>query len=65
MREHQRESQLRQDKRRPARARTRVPQIGSEPVRSPIEGECCPEGHGPLRLWEGTPRCWTCGWPYR
>jgi len=21
----------------------------------------CPEGHGPLRLWEGRPRCWTCG----
>jgi hypothetical protein len=23
----------------------------------------CPRGHGPLRQWEGKPRCWTCGWP--
>jgi hypothetical protein len=22
----------------------------------------CPNGHGPLRTWEGRLRCWTCGW---
>ena len=21
----------------------------------------CPHGHGPLRLWDGKSRCWTCG----
>jgi hypothetical protein len=25
----------------------------------------CPRGHGKLRDWEGKPRCWTCGWPWR
>lgn len=24
----------------------------------------CPNGHGPLRDWEGSKRCWDCGWPY-
>lgn len=24
----------------------------------------CPMGHGPLRMWEGQPRCWKCGWTY-
>ncbi len=23
----------------------------------------CPHGHGPLKIWDGKPRCWTCGWP--
>ncbi|MCD4779836.1 MAG: hypothetical protein K8S27_04720 [Candidatus Omnitrophica bacterium] len=22
----------------------------------------CPNGHGPLRLWDGKLKCWTCGW---
>ncbi len=22
----------------------------------------CPNGHGPLREWDGRMRCWTCGW---
>lgn len=22
----------------------------------------CPHGHGPLKPWEGVPRCWKCGW---
>lgn len=22
----------------------------------------CPNGHGDLKLWEGKPRCWTCGY---
>lgn len=22
----------------------------------------CPHGHGPLKMWEGQLRCWTCGW---
>ena len=22
----------------------------------------CPNGHGRLQMWEGQPRCWTCGW---
>lgn len=25
----------------------------------------CPRGHGRLREWEGLPRCWTCGWPWK
>ena len=23
----------------------------------------CPNGHGPLKSWEGKMVCWTCGWP--
>jgi hypothetical protein len=23
----------------------------------------CPRGHGKMRLWNGKPRCWTCGYP--
>jgi hypothetical protein len=26
-------------------------------------GQNCPNGHGPLRDWEGHKRCWECGWP--
>ena len=25
----------------------------------------CPRGHGALRAWQGSLRCWTCGWPDR
>jgi len=25
----------------------------------------CPRGHGKLREWDGMPRCWTCGWPWK
>jgi hypothetical protein len=25
----------------------------------------CPRGHGRLRDWEGKPRCWKCGWPWK
>lgn len=25
----------------------------------------CPHGHGTLREWDGMPRCWTCGWPWK
>jgi hypothetical protein len=25
----------------------------------------CPRGHGTLRDWEGLPRCWECGWPWK
>jgi hypothetical protein len=25
----------------------------------------CPHGHGKLCDWEGLPRCWTCGWPWK
>jgi hypothetical protein len=28
-------------------------------------GTECPRGHGKLREWEGMPRCWTCGWPWK
>lgn len=28
-----------------------------------VEPPLCPNGHGPLRDWEGKPRCWTCGYP--
>jgi len=37
-------------------------------VMEPVEYEGrteCPRGHGPLKAWEGKPRCWTCGWPER
>ena len=27
------------------------------------ERNACLHGHGPLRMWEGSLRCWTCGWP--
>lgn len=23
---------------------------------------CCPNGHGPLKPWDGLLRCWECGW---
>lgn len=29
-----------------------------------LENEC-PKGHGKLKEWEGVPRCWTCGWPWK
>lgn len=29
-----------------------------------LESEC-PRGHGNLREWEGVPRCWSCGWPWK
>jgi hypothetical protein len=22
----------------------------------------CPRGHGPMKVWDGRPRCWTCGY---
>jgi hypothetical protein len=25
----------------------------------------CPRGHGKLREWDGMPRCWKCGWPWK
>jgi hypothetical protein len=25
----------------------------------------CPRGHGKLREWDGMPRCWSCGWPWK
>jgi hypothetical protein len=25
----------------------------------------CPRGHGTLREWDGLPRCWECGWPWK
>ncbi len=25
----------------------------------------CPNGHGPLKEWDGKLRCWKCGWPYK
>jgi hypothetical protein len=25
----------------------------------------CPRGHGKLREWDGLPRCWECGWPWK
>jgi GTPase SAR1 family protein len=25
----------------------------------------CPRGHGPMKIWEGKLRCWTCGYPDR
>jgi hypothetical protein len=25
----------------------------------------CPLGHGKLREWDGLPRCWECGWPWK
>jgi hypothetical protein len=25
----------------------------------------CPRGHGPLKKWDSTFRCWTCGWPFK
>lgn len=28
-----------------------------------IASDECPKGHGPLKLWQGKARCWTCGWP--
>lgn len=27
------------------------------------ESQCCPNGCGQLRLWDGVPTCWHCGWP--
>lgn len=27
------------------------------------ESQICPRGHGPLKIWDGKLRCWTCGWP--
>lgn len=61
LREHRREDQARQKRTRRARAKTSVPKPVSELAATPAEGQCCPRGHGPLRPWEGTPRCWTCG----
>ncbi len=32
----------------------------------PLDGRReCKRGHGPLREWEGTLRCWLCGWPFK
>jgi uncharacterized protein with PIN domain len=61
--EHQRDNRSRQ-KPRP-RARPQAGGLNPEPVPTGIQGQPCPRGHGPLRSWEGVPRCWTCGWPFK
>lgn len=37
----------------------------SKPTRPKVvtSEQNCPRGHGPLKLWDGLPRCWKCGWP--
>ena len=30
-----------------------------------IQKNYCPKGHGQLREWEGSLRCWKCGWPMK
>jgi tetratricopeptide (TPR) repeat protein len=39
---------------------------GSRSVRSDLQATTtsalCPKGHGRLRVWDGVPSCWTCGW---
>jgi hypothetical protein len=34
-----------------------------EDVPAPLDTDECPRGHGALKEWEGSLRCWTCGWP--
>ena len=29
------------------------------------EQRLCQRCHGSLRNWDGVPRCWTCGWPFK
>lgn len=32
----------------------------------PYDGETeCPRGHGTLKEWSGSLRCYTCGWPFK
>lgn len=46
-----------------------VPQSGGAPGRKSHMkvkvrvGDECPHGHGPLKMWDGKPRCWKCGYP--
>lgn len=44
---------------------TQQPPVIKEPARitREVHEPQCPNGHGPLRDWDGDQRCWVCGWP--
>ena len=51
------------------RARNYIPPNQRPPNRkatSPQNSvQYCPNGHGLLEIWEGSPRCFVCGWPQK
>lgn len=63
--EHDREDRARKKPVRRIHPGARGPEPEPIPTGIQAEGQPCPRGHGSLRSWEGLPRCWACGWPYR
>ncbi|HTD68395.1 MAG TPA: hypothetical protein VK846_17865 [Candidatus Limnocylindria bacterium] len=46
-------------------ARNAAAQAAAATALAAGESTICTRGHGPLRLWDGKLRCWTCGWPFK
>jgi hypothetical protein len=65
LKEHQRESRRNPKKNCRPENQPSPSQLKPSTHAVQIDEKACPHGHGPLRAWEGMPRCWTCGYPMK